>query len=98
LKTQLNSFDLKINGSDARDEIGERNNPTVSSRMFVAMRGLATIYGPTANHIESLSIAENEFEKVKTELENIIGNDIPRIEKQLIDMGAPYIEGQAIPD
>ncbi|NNE30098.1 MAG: glycosyl hydrolase, partial [Saprospiraceae bacterium] len=97
LKKQLIAFDRKVNGSDAKSEIGERNNPSVQSRMFVGFRGLSTTYGPTEMHKESLRIATTEFEGLRSELESIESGDLKRIEEKLSEMGAPWIEGQAIP-
>ncbi len=35
---------------------------------------------------------------IKTELEDIRQNQIPALEKQLTEAGAPWIEGQDLPD
>ena len=97
LKKKLTAFDRKVNGSDAKREIGERNNPSVQSRMFVGFRGLSTTYGPTEMHKESLRIAKSEFSVLSAELSDIESGELKRIEDKLSEMGAPWIEGQAIP-
>ncbi len=48
----------KAKGSPARDEIGERNPPTIQNHMRAAYRGLSTTYGPTPLHRKSLAIAK----------------------------------------
>ena len=55
-------------------------------------------YGPTPTHIRSLDIAKSEFKEIKAELANITDNQIPVLEKRLIDAGTPWMEGQEIPE
>lgn len=98
LKQDLQTMKSKLNGNSAKTEVGEKNNPTVSSRAYVAMSGLQTTYGPTPMHRRSLEIAGEEFTNLKKGLEDITGNRIPMIEALLIKAGAPWIEGQAIPE
>ncbi len=94
---QLDDLDLRLNGNPIREEIGERTNPTMQNRYFVAMRGSWTSYGPTDMHKENLVLAKKEFEAIKSDLEALEGPLMTAIEEQLVAMGAPYIEGQKIP-
>jgi hypothetical protein len=67
------------------------------SRLRSASSGVKnSTYGPTPTHIRSLDIAKSEFKKILIVLENIIELEIPALEKQLIDAGAPWMEGQEI--
>ena len=45
----------KAEGSPAREEIGERNPPTIQNHMRAAYRGLSTTYGPTPLHRKKFS-------------------------------------------
>ncbi|MEL6846248.1 MAG: hypothetical protein AAFP02_23830, partial [Bacteroidota bacterium] len=90
-------LDEQLNGNEARSEIGERNPPTVRSRMFVGYRGLSTTYGPTEMHRQSLDLAEKELQGIMKSVEDLGKSKIPNVEKTLQEAGAPYIEGQAIP-
>jgi photosystem II stability/assembly factor-like uncharacterized protein len=48
----------RVNGSDARGEVGEKDPPTLSFRMSVASRGFySNTYGPTAMQMESYDMA-----------------------------------------
>ncbi|MBC8320966.1 MAG: glycosyl hydrolase [Bacteroidetes bacterium] len=99
LNQQLLDVEEKLYGNKSKEEIGEKTAPTVISRLNAASMGVQnSTYGPTPTHIKSLAIAQDEFKNVKKELENIINQEIPILEKQLIDVGAPWIEGQEIPD
>ena len=95
----LIDLERKLYGSKSKREVGEKNNPTISGRLWNAMGGVQnTTYGPTQTQIESYDIAKAEFSIVKYELEKIVNNQIPNLEKLTMEMGAPWIEGQPIPE
>ena len=96
LKQHIYQLDEQLNGNDSRSEIGERNPPTVRSRMFVGYRGLFNTYGPTPTHRKSLDIAKKELANIAEAVEKVSKEKIPKLEKALQEAGAPYIEGQAI--
>ncbi len=54
VKSDLMAFEAEIGGSPAKDEIGERNNPSIRNRMYTAMRGYEY-------HVWSYTHASNEF-------------------------------------
>ena len=49
-------------------------------------------------HKRSLEIAATEFKELKKNLENIINIELPKIENALKAAGAPWIDGQPIPE
>jgi len=99
LKQELYQLDEELNGNRSKQYVGELRDPTVGQRFSYAVSGTSnSTYGPTPAHRRSLEIAEVEFVLIKTKLEDIRNNQIPAIEKQLIDAGAPWIEGQPIPE
>lgn len=97
LKQSLMELDEEMNGNRSKQEIGERTKPTIRSRFFVAYRGMFTTYGPTDMHKRSLEIAKNQLGDINEKMEKIVKEDIPKLERALINAGAPWIEGQAIP-
>jgi len=86
---------LRANGDPNKDEIGERNNPNMSTWYGVARRGSRSSYGPTEMHRENLSRAKTEFASISQALAQIVST-IDGLESKLIQMGAPYIEGQPL--
>jgi hypothetical protein len=80
-----------VNGSPAKNEIGERNNPGVSNHLSVAYRGLSTTYGPTASHQQSLVIASNLMDELERVLQPILTKILPELENELKEVGAPII-------
>ncbi len=98
LKQDLIALDEKMNGNSAKREIGEKTDPTILSRMYVAMSGARTTYGPTPMQKQSLVIAKSEYEDFKTKLNDIHDRRIPETEKLMKKAGAPWMEGQPIPE
>jgi len=104
LVTELNEvkkahmeLEMAMSGPMAKREVGEKRNPTVMTRMYTAMQGLSTTYGPTPLHKQSLEIAQNEFNEMKDKMEQLANELIPQLEESLKDAGAPWIEGQPLP-
>lgn len=98
VKMELARMDIEFFGSKAKNEVGEKNNPTIYSRISAAQMGtMNSTYGPTPTHKRSLEIAQKEFIELKAHLVEIMDNKIPAIEKELIELGAPWIKGQPLP-
>ena len=98
LKQELFAIDEQMNGNRSKNEVGEKNNPTVLSRLNNTIYGsFSSTYGPTETLKRNLEIAGAQFTKLKGALDNMINVKIPSVEKALIDAGAPWISGQPIP-
>lgn len=99
IKQKLLEFDGQLNGNRSKREIGEDRNPTIARRKNVAAMGTSnSTYGPTPLHQRSLEIAEIQYKNLKSELDNILTVQLPGLEKALRDAGAPWIEGQPLPE
>ena len=99
LRQDLLSLDEKLNGNRSKQEIGEKSPPSIRQRLNVASYGTSnSTYGPTPTHKRSMEIAKEEYKEVKSLLENIRQEQIPALEKQLTYAGAPWIEGQPLPE
>ena len=94
IEQALTTLSIKAEGSPARDEIGERNPPSVQTHMRAAYRGITTTYGPTPLHRKSLALAKTMLMDLKPDIERIAKKEIPALVKKLKDAGAPYIIGQ----
>ena len=92
LENKLSSLSKQIEGSASRDEIGERNPPSISSHFSVAFRGLSTTYGPTKNHTNSMNLAKEMLAEIQPELESLI-QEVQAYANKLEDAGAPVILG-----
>lgn len=99
LRETLMDLDERLNGNRAKRQIGEKGTPTIRGRLGFAMSAVRmSTYGPTQNTRDTFEIAKREFAEIKTALENILDRKIPVIEKALMEAGAPWMEGQPIPE
>ncbi len=99
LREVLLELDEQLNGNSSKGQVGEKNNPTIGSRLNVALTGTRfSTYGPTPTHKRSLEIARNQLREFKVKLNSIVNEQLSKLEKALSDAGAPWVEGQPIPE
>jgi hypothetical protein len=93
--TRLELLELRerMQGSEARGEVGERSPPTPSSRLFVGYRGLSTTYGPTEMHRQSIQVGRAELAPIRADIERYADEVVPSLHEALEATGAPPIEG-----
>lgn len=92
LKQELLDLDEQMNGNKSKDQIGEKNNPTVSYRLRAAQTGRNNItYGPTANHKRSFELAKKQLDAIEPNVAEIINIRIPDLQKKLAESGAPIV-------
>jgi hypothetical protein len=94
LRMDLLEMEEQMFGNRSKDIVGEKNNPTIYSRLGVAFRGVSnSTYGPSQTQKRNLEIAQKEFEEIKPQLDELLDERMPELEEALKDTGAPYIEG-----
>ncbi|MFC2094364.1 glycosyl hydrolase [Bacteroidota bacterium] len=99
LKQELFVLDEKLNGNRSKRVIGEKYKPTIADRLNQVSYGNSnSTYGPTETQKRNLEIAGTQFIELKNSLDIIMNEKLPGIEKALIDAGAPWINGQPIPE
>jgi photosystem II stability/assembly factor-like uncharacterized protein len=91
-RLELLEINEQMNGSEARNEIGERNPVSPRSRLFVGFRALRTTYGPTQMHRETIELGKQELATFEQDLNEIANNVMPQLEQAVQDAGAPPIE------
>lgn len=89
LKNNMFSIEQKLNGNSSKDEIGEKDVQSISSRLSLAQEGFSTTYGPTKMHMESLVMSKALFERLQPSIKKFIEVDLPNLEKKLSEMGVP---------
>jgi len=82
----------EMQGSEAKAQIGERDPPTPSDRLFVGYRALSTTYGPTEMHQKSVEVGQRELAALQQRLRKIVENTVPALEKEVEAAGAPPVE------
>jgi photosystem II stability/assembly factor-like uncharacterized protein len=93
---QIKDLYTLMHGNPSANEIGDSGPPTPGRRLSVAASGLATTYGPTPLHRQSLEVGKSELSKIKEELETIVEVTLPGLAKELKAAGAPWMEGQGL--
>ena len=92
-RTKLLNIRERMEGSEAKAEIGERNNyPTPSSRLYVGYRALSSTYGPTPMHVKTVENGKGELDTIQNDLNRFVKNVMPELEKALEATGAPPLE------
>ncbi len=99
LEQALLELDEELRGSRSKQEVGEKTKPTIAGRQnFASLGTFNSTYGPTRSHRRSLEIAAAEFQTLRGKLEELVSTRLPQIEQALREAGAPWIEGQPIPE
>jgi photosystem II stability/assembly factor-like uncharacterized protein len=99
LRETLLDLDERLNGNRSKREVGEKGKPTIRGRLRFAAGGARfSTYGPTPTLSESLDIARAEFADFKAALDDVLDRQMPEMERALAGAGAPWTEGQAIPE
>ena len=93
VSSAISQIKRRLDGSPARDEIGERNPPSYGTHDWTARRGLNTTYGPTAMHRSSLEKSRAIYSELAAEITRLNDEILPEIEARLMQAGAPYIKG-----
>ena len=89
---RLNDLQSSYYGNQAKQEVGQKDPPTVGDRMFVIYRALErSTYGPTSTHKAQLKIISEALTMAHSKLNGIQG-ELERIKTKLSQAGAPYIE------
>ncbi len=93
LLLSLKSIRKEIYGSPAKREVGEKNHPTLRSRMRAVISGVSqSTYGPTPTHLQTFEIAKADFESLSQKLTKIRKESVPKLMSSLEEIGAPVIE------
>ena len=98
IKQDLQELDVALNGMSSKQQVGEKTRPTVGTRLSAVDRGVYhSTYGPTTTHREQLEIARNELAVYQERLVRIQAR-LAELGQALINAGAPWVEGQPMPD
>jgi hypothetical protein len=97
LHTALQDIENDLYGNRAKRQIGEKTKPTIGDRLFSVELGVGqSTYGPTATHLKTMLIVNEQLQRTKTDLANTqemadeLGDD-------LLEAGAPWVEGNPLP-
>ncbi len=92
-RIQLLNLKEEMEGSEAKQEIGERTQkPTPSSRLYIGYNALSSTYGPTPMHVKTVKVGMRELDKIQQDLDQFVENVMPELKQALEATDAPPIE------
>jgi len=92
LRSTMFSLQQSLFGNSSKGEIGEKDDLTVQDRLQVAQQGFyGNTYGPTKMQMESFEMAKQQYQGISAQLRKFLDTDVPRVEKMLLEAGAPPI-------
>lgn len=98
LRMELLELDGKLSGNRSKQQPGEKTKPNIGYRLFAVARGVGqSTYGPTETNRRGLEIAVNQLTDAQAELESAKAK-MSALAQDLLDAGAPWIEGEALPE
>jgi photosystem II stability/assembly factor-like uncharacterized protein len=89
----LLDISLQMNGETVKSEVGEKSNPMPKDGLMVGYMALSTTYGPTQNHMDALSRAQNQLKELANTLMPISKQTLPDLIAQFKKLGGPWVEG-----
>ena len=87
----LLAIEVRLRGYASRSDAGERNPPTVQSRLSVGFNGLRNTYGPTPMHRTTVATGVADLEVLESELAAFTENVMPQLESMLAATDAPPV-------
>lgn len=93
LRQQLYGIEDQLKGNQSKNEIGEKDTPTIYSRIEAAKSAVTeSTYGPTKTAVKSLEIAAGRLQEIKAGLKVITEQTIPDLKEKLEEAGAPAVK------
>ena len=87
----MHAVNRLLEGSSSKAEVGEKDNLTLSYRLYFAATGLTgNSYGPTTLHMESFEVAKKLFAKIKPMIDGFV-SDVKTASTKMETAGAPVV-------
>ena len=91
MKYDLSAIQMKLNGSDLKNQMGEKNDPTIGERLFAVQRTIGnSTYGPTSTATKNMNVIKEEMSWVEDQLSRI-GIALDNMRQQIENSGGPVI-------
>lgn len=93
IERELRMLQQALSGSPAKNDIGEKTRPTLAIRLDALNRGISlSTYGPTATHLKTADIIDNELAQMNTRL-TALRREAKAIAAQVEQAGGAWVEG-----
>ena len=91
LQDRMHVVNRLLEGSSSKAEVGEKDNLTLSYRLYFAANGLmGNSYGPIPLHMESFEVAKTLFAELKPMIDSFV-SDVKTASAEMESAGAPVV-------
>lgn len=98
LERRLEELSDRLRGNRLRRRFKDPGPVSILRRLEVAKSGVfMSTYGPTPTHRRSLEIAAEEFAAFGRELDRILTEELPALQRDLEAAGVPWTPGRGVP-
>jgi len=98
LEQRVAEMQQQLNGNEQRNMANDPGPISISRRLNIAWMGTGqSVYGPTATHRASYTIAKRDFAKLRVALNTLVQETLPALERKLDDAGVPWTPGRPVP-
>jgi len=98
LMERVEGFAIRLTGDRIRGRMNMATTPSIADRVGYAQYGhWDTRMEPTETMRENVEIAAGEFSEFVGEFRGFLEVDLPALEKELADAGAPWTPGRKLP-
>ncbi len=98
MERRVAEMELDLNGSSRRWRAGDPGPVSISRRLGIVGMGIRmSQQGPTTQHRNVYESAKAEFGELKSKLTQLVGTELPALERQLDAAGLPWTPGRGVP-
>ena len=99
IELRIKDINTRLYGDSVKRRLDIQQLPSPSNRLgSMSYEQKYSTAAPTQTHIRSFAIAKEEYLPIKIEIENLMKEDIKKLEDELKAIGAPYTPGRIIPE
>ncbi|MEM7755548.1 MAG: glycosyl hydrolase, partial [Planctomycetota bacterium] len=98
IERRLADMQQRLSGNERRGMANDPGPVSIARRLNVVQYGTQyALHGPTPSHRESLAIAQRQFDQLSAELNQIVYDEMPELERRLDAAGLPWTPGRGVP-
>ncbi|MHC6646219.1 WD40/YVTN/BNR-like repeat-containing protein [Alteromonas sp. HB246098] len=92
IQDEINEVSRAFYGLKSRDKMGIKP-ANIMSRLRYARSALGSSYGPTQQHKDQLSYAQDSLGSVVTRISSLQNTAVPKLQQAVVDAGGPWTTG-----
>lgn len=92
IQDEINEVSRAFYGLKSRDKMGIKP-ANIMSRLRYARSALGSSYGPTQQHKDQLSYAQDSLDSVVTRISALQNTAVPKLQQAVVDAGGPWTTG-----